>query len=678
MQRSGLCLVSIVLLMVSWAAVTGAAEVASEMSEQQRWFHELLEGTPPLSFKYGGRDSAELLPNWQRTVVVDDSPMDRTLATVTFTDPETRLVVQVEAVAFRSYPAIEWTVYFRNGGTEDTPILSDVRALDLRDEYGPRDSITLHYAKGSNSAADDFAPLRGVLMPGMQVRLASFGGRSSDGYLPFFNLQAPGGGAIVAIGWTGQWEAYFSRNREGVLRVEAGMEGTHLKLYPGEQIRTPQIALVFWKGDDRMRGHNLLRRFILAHHTPTIRGDLIEIPVLYGTMGWDNEQSQLNQINRLVEIGLPIEAYWIDAGWYGDDNLGEWVHNTGNWYPSPTRFPNGLLPLSEALHAGGIDFGVWIEPERVMPGTDIYNNHPDWLLAPVGLPSGLEYQRDWRLLNLGNPEALEWAIEYVSSVIEELDLKIYRQDFNMHPLYYWNSADAPDRRGITQIRHVEGLYAFWDALRERHPDLLIDNCASGGRRIDLETISRSVPLWRSDFHAEATRADFEIGAQSQTYGLSFWVPLSGQGSGARTTSYAVRSTMTGGLILGGWSPWGINPVEGEKLLSEVKQVRPFFYGDYYPLSEYTLSPDAWMAYQFHRPDLGKGIVLAFRRSMNAPANFTFVPKGLDPDKTYEITMVDAGSSRRMTGEELATAGYSITLPLSNPYALLFTYREIYQ
>ena len=88
----------------------------------------------------------------------------------------------------------------------------------------------------------------------------------------------------------------------------------------------------------------------------------------------------------------------------------------------------------------------------------------------------------------------------------------------MDPLEYWHAADALDRQGITEVRHVEGYLAYWDELRRRHPDLLIDSCASGGRRNDLETMRRSVPLWRTDWRCEP------IGTQGCGYGIALWIP----------------------------------------------------------------------------------------------------------------------------------------------------------
>lgn len=126
------------------------------------------------------------------------------------------------------------------------------------------------------------------------------------------------------------------------------------------------------------------------------------------------------------------------------------------------------------------------------------------------------------LFDLGNPEALNWMCEHIGDLIEKNGIDYYRQDFNMLISPYWAEADEPDRVGIHEIRHVEGLYAYWDYLRESFPGLLIDNCAGGGRRLDLETMSRSAPLWRTDYSYGEVN-----GYQCHTYGLNFYLPIHG-------------------------------------------------------------------------------------------------------------------------------------------------------
>ena len=132
----------------------------------------------------------------------------------------------------------------------------------------------------------------------------------------------------------------------------------------------------------------------------------------------------------------------------------------------------------------GIKTIVWFEPERVTPGTWLTEHHPEWILGGKG----------GGLLNLGNPAARAWLTDHVDKLMTEQGIDLYRQDFNMDPLALWRGNDAEDRQGITEIHHVEGYLAYWDELLRRHPDMFIDSCASGGRRNDLETMRRAIPL----------------------------------------------------------------------------------------------------------------------------------------------------------------------------------------
>ena len=116
------------------------------------------------------------------------------------------------------------------------------------------------------------------LKPGQQVALAPVGGRPSNGTFPFFNVQQGARGVFVAIGWTGQWAASLRRDTNGSVRVQAGMELTHLRLHPGEAIRTPRILLLRWSGD-RIDAHNQFRRLLLAHYLPKLDGQPVPLAI---------------------------------------------------------------------------------------------------------------------------------------------------------------------------------------------------------------------------------------------------------------------------------------------------------------------------------------------------------------------------------------------------------------
>jgi alpha-galactosidase len=660
------------------------------VADVERWTVEAAWGLPlpPLGFLLDGRPSTEVLPG--RRVDAGSAGPRRS-----WTDPASGLAVSVDLEWFDGFAAVEWVARFANHGAADSPVLSEVAALDIGLPLPWSVGCRVHHARGSECRRDDFAPLVDPLGPdganpqaprrgpSDPVVIASKGGRSSCGALPFLNLERDdGSGMIVAIGWTGDWEARTWRGEDGAVRIRAGMQRTHLRLHPGEEIRTPRILLLAWDGS-RDDGQNELRRFLLAHHAPRRGRAEPRVPVSFVLWGEVRAERQIAKARWFSEQRMPIDNFWIDAGWHGDApvqvganvfNSG-WWRQVGNWWPNPGLFPQGFSPVGDAARAGGRDFTVWFEPERVREGTVLTREHPEWLLGPRG--------GDF-LFDLGNPEARQAMTDLIVGVIAEGRISCYRQDFNMDITAFWQAADAPDRVGMAEIRHIEGLYAFWDALLARFPGLLIDNCSSGGRRIDLETLSRSIPLWRSD--VQCYPGFDPIGMQAQTHGLSPWVPLS---SGACDTQdrYALRSTLGPGLVMttriapeghpeGMLPPWeAYDPDWLRAALEEERAVQPFFLGDFHPLLSYSLADDAWVAWQFDRPDLGAGVLIAFRRQHSPFPSMNARLRSLEADSRYEVTDRDDGSTRAASGRELMETGFEVRIGEAPGSRLLF-YRRV--
>ncbi len=404
-------------------------------------------------------------------------------------DPETGLEVRCVVLVYHDVPAVEWVLHVINRGRVDTPIIDNLQTLDC--EFGPASDdrpFTLHHAEGSHEKITDFQPRQDEIGQGGQVKLSAFGGRTSDGTLPFFNLAMPaGGGVAIGVGWTGQWAASFGRAGAGPVRVQAGMEHVHTILHPGEEFRTPSILMVFWDGPDRLRGQNMLRRVLLAHATPTVGGRPVVPPCAaspHSVVPFEGttEANMLKQISGIATHRVPFDVWWIDAGWFTCGT--NWARYVGNLDPDASRFPNGLKPVADAAHRAGMIFLLWFEPERVMPGTWLHDHHPEWLLKPTdSMPTELKYQvKDgFHLFDLGNPQALGWLEARLSSMVRDVGIDGYRNDFNMYPIYYWTNGESADRQGMREIRYVMGLYHLFDTLRGEHPGLLMDTCASGGR-----------------------------------------------------------------------------------------------------------------------------------------------------------------------------------------------------
>ena len=222
----------------------------------------------------------------------------------------------------------------------------------------------------------------------------------------------------------------------------------------------------------------------------------------------------------------------------------------------------------------------------------------------------------------------------------------------------------PIDRASPRISHVQGYLAYWDALRQRHPGMLIDSCASGGRRNDLETLRRSVPLLRSDYQAFDGNPAFALGNQCQTYGLASWIPYYGQGVYYNPNQYVycVRSYMCPAFAMcvdvrKGQMDWNLY----RRLLAQWRQVADCFMGDYYPLTPYSLDEDCWIAWQFDRPEEGEGMVQVFRRGKSGESSRTLRLHGLDPDARYEVTDLDVGKPRTATGKELQDQGLAVKI-----------------
>jgi alpha-galactosidase len=488
------------------------------------------------------------------------------------------------------------------------------------------------------------------LASGGRIALPAEGCRSQT-WLPYFNLQWPRGGLAGAVGWTGQWALCVERPAGRELVLQAGQQQTHLKLLPGESVRTPRILLVYWQGDDRLRGHNLLRRLLLAQYAPRIHGQVV-MPLLTQNMWFvfsgGNETTQQNQLEAIARMpAMGLEGYWLDAGWFE----GGWPGGAGSWVPRKDHFPRGLRPLGDAAHKSGMKFVLWFEPERVADGSRIAREHSHWLLSHKD--RGQDLGLAGRLFNLGDPEARRWMTDYLSKCITDWGIDVYRQDRNFYPFRIWRDNDPPDRQGITEIRHVEGLYAMWDELLERHPGLMIDNANWRCTGPDLEMVMRSAGSWTSS--EAANGGANQVYNQLQMAGLSLYVPLHASllwGS----DPYTVRSVARFGTSISfDTRPASFSMAEMKRAGQEVVSLRPLYLGDYYPLTGIDLDEHHWCGWQFDRPDLGQGFALCFRRSASPNSACEVSLRGLDPAATYEVTFAetyDVKEKRTMTGPQL--------------------------
>ena len=438
MSKARLRTIAIVLA-AAWMTSSSLAQSISptpeEMANARQWgakFDRAVaakDAEPPFSFVYDGKPSAELLGEWSRKDAsrrLDDQRSERT---TTWTDPKTGLEVRCVSVEYSDFPVVEWTVYFKNTGKSATPILADVQGMNVSFHRDGDGGYILHNMRGDDCSAASYRPLVVNIDKGTSHRFAPAGGRPTNGTTtPYFNVEWPGQGVIVVFGWPGQWAAQFDCDKSSLLTVRGGQELTRMKLLPGERIRTPLSVLMFWKGD-AVRSQNLWRRWMFAHNIPRLGGKLPQ-PFTSICMGLQqSEAGEIKNIHSYIDNGVKQDYWWMDAGWYPCD--GNWT-KTGTWEPDPKRFPHGLRAVSDYAHAKGMKMVLWCEPERVAGGTWLATKHPEWIFGGAG----------GGLLNFGNPEARNWAIEHFDRLIKTQGVDLYREDFNIDPLPFWRANDA--------------------------------------------------------------------------------------------------------------------------------------------------------------------------------------------------------------------------------------------
>jgi len=670
--------------------------------------------TVPFSFIYNNKASKQILSGWKRSETRKSLPDGREQMITTYMDPVTGLEVTWEVTEIAQLGAAEWVVRLRNTGSADTPIIEKLLALNLKMPVPPG-IVVFHHVLGSasrtsNSGAapgmtSDYQRIDQRLDEGAECHLIHYGmkqGQHVETDLPFFNAQWFDGGLIGGIGWTGQWALSAGRHADG-LAITVGQELTHFTLHPAESVRTPSVLLLEWKGKDWLQSQNLWRHLLVAYYLPRVSGEVMTPTVTHSpnftlmfddiakktgqnpldawpalktgnplfnqnpSLNYVNDNNQLDLLHHLPDVGF--EGYWMDAGWF----IGGWPSGAGNWDPDP-KFPRGLKPVGDAAHERGLKFILWFEPQRVSPGTLIAEQHPEWVLH---LPDDMKKEgwgKNDGQFNFGIPAARQWMTDLLSRHIEDWGIDTYRNDNNQCPLPFWLAADAPDRQGITENHDIEGFYALWDGLLERHPKLVIDNANWRITGPDLEVTKRSIgSLTRTELDGYEYFPEVN---QAQTMELSLWVPLDASLLNA-LDPYRVRSVATTGVCVGLnlLSPY-IPLEELRKAVAEIKQNRPYWLGDFYPLTGINSQDNVWSAWQFHRRDLSAGYVLFFRRPKSTQSSMTASLHGLDPAAEYNVTFAesyDVTDRRTMAGAELSKLKVSLS---SAPGSVLVRYRRI--
>ena len=654
---------------------------------------DFLKNNKRFSFKIGEKDAWDM--NYETEVQENRNEI------ITVYSFENGLKVTNTAKKYDKFGAYEWVNYFENTSDMPTEIISELWDADCTlpieyeknrewvAEFPDRETATKIYSPtGSNWSAKEFYcdvnehvdnTRKNHIEPGNTKEYSASNGRSSEAKAPFFNVHKNGRGYIFAIGWSGQWNSSISRSNDSIT-FKSKIEDTYFRMMPGETFRTSSVVVMPYEADV-IGSQNLWRRLVKEEFSLLGQeGRPQYAPICASIWGGMKSESVLERINLINKNDMAFDYIWMDAGWYGIDTQttpnefeGDWWAHTGDWRVSPLIHPQGLRDVSKEIHDSGRKFLLWFEPERVVRTTPIAVEHPEWFL------SSNDPHDTNKLMNLANDEAWNYCFNVLSDKIEELSIDCLRIDFNFGPLVYWRNGDNADRRGISEIKYINSFYKLWDALLEKFPHLIIDDCASGGRRIDIETLRRSVPLWRSDFQCPINW-DIE-GTQCHTQSFNTWMPFSATGAGRTPDEYRVRSAYSAGINMGMFYSESdkLDEIQdriafAKKYSEEAVKVRPYFSEDFYPLTETTTRRDVWCANQFDRPSEKDGIVQVFVRE-NAPYECaSFKLRAINPNSDYLFTDADGGEFT-VSGKELVENGFRVEIKEKRK-AKLYFYKEI--
>lgn len=339
---------------------------------------------------------------------------------------------------------------------------------------------------------------------GIHVTDSTTGG-SSNRHNPGFYLKKQGTEEVVGVNliYSGNHYAAVEKGNFDTMRIMQGISPHCMNwlLRPGETFTTPQSVMTWSDGGINGMAANF-HDFVDNHIVPLeFRG--VERPVVLNnweaTMFDFNRHKILSMAKRAKELG--VELFVLDDGWFGQRNndtagLGDWTVNT-------KKLPGGITALCRDINNLGLDFGLWFEPECVNPDSDLYRAHPDWAIQIPGRTPALG--RNQLVLDLTKPEVRDYIVESVDQVLSSANIKYVKWDYNRH---------ISDMSGGGEFfhRYILGLYDVLRRIfREKHPDILLENCSSGGNRFDLGMLSFGPQVWTSDDTDAAERLDIQRG-----------------------------------------------------------------------------------------------------------------------------------------------------------------------
>jgi alpha-galactosidase len=518
----------------------------------------------------------------------------------------------------------------------------------------PPAHYTLNYLTGRWAGEWDLT--QEPLHPGARV-MESRRGTTGHQANPWFAIQGGepdeehGEVWFGALAWSGSWRITVEQDQLDEVRVTGGFNPFDFGyvLHPGEKLESP----VFYGGYSAYGlggASRLLHRFELEHvlpRTAKTAGQTLPKPrpVIYNS--WEATEFRVSEAGQMAlaekAAALGVDRFVMDDGWFGqrkDDHAG-----LGDWYVNPEKFPHGLKPLIDKVHGLGMDFGLWVEPEMVNPDSDLYRNHPDWVLNFPDRPRS--EQRNQLVLNLARPDVRDYVLGFLDKLLSENDIAFLKWDYNRNWAEPgWDQLPAAEQKKV-YVEFIRNLYGILAELRRKHPNVEIESCSGGGGRVDLGILKYTDEVWPSDntdpFDRLTQQDGFTYAYTPQV--MMAWVTDSPHWLNHRTTSlsYRMLSSMQGslgiGANIGNWTP--DEAALAKRLIGEYHQVQTtIVQGDLYRL----ISPrngSEFSATQTVRADKSQSVVFAFIHSTQLGRVFPRLKlRGLDPRAVYTLRAIE--------------------------------------
>lgn len=584
----------------------------------------------------------------------------------TFAAEEQAQTLEIEAVdsvtgvkvfllytAFEDYDVITRSVRVENGGSAPVEL---ERAYSACLELPSMDLDMIHlYGKW----AKENTTVRHPLQHGIQS-IRSKRGMTGPNHNPFVALAQHSAteetGEVYGMNfiYSGNFAIDIEVDTRGCPRVLMGInpDDFRWRLEPGEAFTAPEAVLVW--SDQGLGGMSRTFHHFYLDHLMRSQWTKKKRPLLINS--WEAAYFDFDD-DKLVDFAkeakeLGIDMLVMDDGWFGgrcDD-----YRALGDWYVNEKKLKGGLQSLIRRVNDLGVQFGIWYEPEMINPDSDLYRAHPDWVISVPG--RGKSLSRHQCVLDMTRKDVRDNIFQQMYDVLSKNNIAYIKWDCNRHISEAASAQLPPERQGEFFHRYVLGVYDLMDRITTAFPQILLENCSSGGGRFDAGMMYYSPQIWASDNTDAIERLTIQFGASLCYPPASVGAHVSANPRTDIKTRGDVALFGTFGYEL---DPRKLTPEEKEIVKTQVADYHKYYdlthFGDFYRLTSPTENPFL-CDWEFVSPD--KKEVLFTRVIMRRPDNVyqNLRLQGLDPEKLY----TDEETGKTYSGALLMHGGLDLS------------------